>query len=133
MLLNANKKKVSELNSGLPDVISAIQTLLQDTTAVYVQKQQIDGYTQEVPISIKTKACIQPASQDLTILPEGQRKWKYLDMWCLPNLNLELDDIFWVRHQGYRILSKIDWKQYGFINYKIIEDYTDAPNITNNS
>jgi hypothetical protein len=132
-IINARDKKVSELNSGLPDVIAAIATLLQDVSAVYVQKQQIDGYTQEVPICVQTKACIQPmGDEQLKILPEGQRSWKYFYVWSLKNFDLATDEIFWIKSKGYRILDKTNWNDYGYIQYSCIEDYTDAPNITNN-
>jgi hypothetical protein len=130
-IINAKDKKVSDLNSALPDVMAAVQELLRDTVVVCVQKQQIDGYTQEVPVSIQTKACIQPGSaEQLKIMPEGQRAWKYAAIWTLPNVNLLLDDVFWINDQGYRILDKTNWSRYGYIQYDCIEDYTEAPNVT---
>ena len=78
MIQNAKDKKLSQLQSGLPDVSAAVMELLQPVKAVFMQKQQIDGYTQEIAVKVDTKASIQPLSpQALKMLPEGQRAWKY--------------------------------------------------------
>jgi len=59
-IVNACNKNLNELASGLPDVGASIMEVLQPVVATYVEKQQIAGYTQEITISLPTKASIQP-------------------------------------------------------------------------
>jgi hypothetical protein len=129
MIQNASNRKTRDLASGLPDVGASIQILLQPVVATYIQKQQISGYTQEVSCSMDTKASIQPwSAEQLKMLPEGQRSWKYFTIYALANLNLATDEVFTIYEKSYRILDRTDWSDYGFIEYNTIEDYdSDSP------
>jgi len=134
MIQNAKDKRLSQLQSGLPDVSAAVMELLQPVKAVFMQKRQIDGYTQEIAVRIDTKASVQPLSpQALKMLPEGQRAWKYFTVFCLNNVNLKPDEVFWINGKGYRIQDKSDWSQFGYFKYTCVEDYDDAPNVTNDN
>ncbi len=126
-IMNARDKSVNELSSALPNVGESIQELLQSVIATYIQKQQINGYTQEVLITILTRASIQPfTAQQLKIMPEGQRKWRYFTVYTQKNLDLQPDEIFAIKGINYRILGKTDWSDYGFFQYDTIEDYQDV-------
>ena len=131
MIDNACNKKLKDLSSAVPNVGAAVMELLMPCRAVYVLKQQISGYTQEVLIDVITKVSIQPNPQLLKMLPEGQRKWKTYTIFALSNLDLEPDEVFTINYMKYRILAKTNWKEYGFIEYSTVEDYhMDAPDPT---
>jgi len=123
-IINACRKSISELSSGLPDVGASVMEVLQPVVATYIQKQQIAGYTQEILIEINTKVSIQSMSPaTLKMMPEGQRGWDYNTVFALSNLNLKLDEVFTIKGKNYRILGKTDWKEFGFIEYNTVEDY----------
>ena len=123
-IINAYRKSVMDLASGLPDVGAAIMEILMPVKASYIQKQQIAGYTEEILIEVDTKVSIQSIdAQQLKMLPEGQRGWNNFTVFALSNLDLKLDQVFTVKGKDYRILAKTDWKEYGFIEYRTTEDY----------
>jgi hypothetical protein len=125
-IVNARDKKVSELSSALPDVGAAVQELLMVVVVEKMQKQQIDGYTQEIPVAIHTKVSLQPfTAQQLNIRPEGQRQWRWFTAYTLNNLDLQPDDIIRIKGVRYRIMEKFDWREYGYYRYNVIEDYID--------
>ena len=69
--------------------------------------------------------------QQLKMLPEGQRSWKNYTIYALSNLDLEPDEVFTINYIKYRILAKIDWVEYGYIEYSTVEDYKmNAPDPT---
>lgn len=126
-IVNAKDKKTNDLSSGLPDVAGAIDVILQPTRAVIVQKQQIAGRTQEVPIEISTKASVQPfTAQQLSIKPEGLRAWKWFSIFCLRNADLKPGDAFIIKGMRYKIMEKYDWSAYGYFKYDAMEDYQDV-------
>jgi hypothetical protein len=131
-IINARNFATSDLASGLPDVAASIQEVLQGVKASYIQKQQINGYTQETLIEVITKVSIQPLTpQQLRMLPEGQRKWRYFTVFALKNLDLQPDEVFTIKGRNFRIQDKKDWKEFGFIAYNTIEDYNlNAPDPT---
>ena len=131
--MNAKDRKLSEMTSALPDVSAAVQEILQPITIVLVQKQQVNGYTQEIPRSFKTRASIQPIAQTLSMSPTGQRAWKRFNVYIERNIQLIPDDVFWIRGQGYRVMDKVDWKEFGYLKYECVEDYSDAPDVTNSN
>jgi hypothetical protein len=51
-IVNAKDKKLSDLASSVPDVLAAVQELLQPTIAIIIEKQQIAGHTREIRIEI---------------------------------------------------------------------------------
>jgi hypothetical protein len=123
-IINAKNFNTSRLSNAMPNVAEAIMELLRPVIATVIEKQQIAGRTEEIPINITTKASIQPLkAQDLDIRTEGQRSWKYYTIFALSNLNVKPDNIFIIHGVTYRVLSKADWKEYGFIRYDTIEDY----------
>jgi hypothetical protein len=133
-IINACNRSIGNLSSGLPDVGAAIMEILMPCKASYVQKQQVSGYTQEVLIEIITKVSIQPSDEPLNITNVGERIWKHFTIYALNNLDLNPDEVFTIKGINYRIMSKKDWKEYGFIHYETVEDFKmSAPDPTEGS
>ena len=123
-IINAKKYKIGQNSSDLPDVSDGVSCFMQPTTVEIIRKEQVDGYTQEEKTCVKTMAVRQPYSaEQLAIRPEGQRSWKWHTIHCLPNLILKTDDIVNIHGIHYRIMQKTDWKDYGYIQYEVVEDY----------
>ena len=124
MIQNGKDLPLGLASSGLPDVSGAVDMLLQPVSIGVVQKRQVDGYTQEVTTYFDTKACRQPFSpRKLEVLPEGERSWRWETLWTLPNLVLKPDDVIYYRGIRYRVMSRLNWSEYGFYEFNILEDY----------
>jgi hypothetical protein len=67
-----------------------------------------------------------PTGQQLMMKPEGQRRWNTETVYTDTDIDLKVDDkiIFdCADSQRFRIIDKTDWKDYGFIEYKLQSDY----------
>ena len=124
MIKNAKDKKVYELDNALPDMSEAVMDFLQPIVLKKINKQQVNGYTQEIEIPIQTSAVVIPMSGDMAIKMEGERTWRWSTMYCLSDLIFATDDVILYRHTRYRIMHRMDYSQYGYVSYEMIEDYT---------
>jgi hypothetical protein len=125
MIKDASKKSIKE-SLDMPDVSDAVMSLLQPMKVGIVQKQQIGGLTQEIPIYVDTFAVKQPFSaQRLDIKPEGQRSWRWFTLHSLKDLVLKLDDIIILAEIKYRVMQKYDYAEYGFYQYEIAEGFQE--------
>jgi len=64
-------------------------------------------------------------TQRLLIKPEGERRWKWFQMYTTQELMLA--DVVQA-HDGktYRVMSKDDWNQAGYFSYEL----TEGPNVS---
>jgi hypothetical protein len=123
-MINASKRKLSDL-PALPDVSGSISMFLQKITLGIVTKKQVSGLTQEKIEYICTQAVRQAFSaQQLVLRPEGERAWKWYTIHMLADYILKTDDIIILHGMRMRIMEKLDYKEYGYIEYHAIEDYT---------
>lgn len=123
-IINANKFKINQGSSDLPDMSDGVLGFLQPTTVEIISQEQVDGYPQESKTTVRTMAVRQPfSSEQLSMKPEGARSWKWHTLHCLPNLILKTNDIVSIYCVPYRVMEKTDYKEYGYIEYHIIEDY----------
>lgn len=125
MISNGKDRPLSaSFSSGLPDVASAVTQNLQPVKIRVIKKTQIAGYTQETFTEIKTMASRQPMrDEEIVIKPEGQRSWTWEKVHSLPDLNLKLDDIFIWNDIRYRVMSRRNWAQYGYVEYEVVSDF----------
>lgn len=122
MIQSAGKKTLKVTTFG-PDVSSSVSSILSSIRIGIVEKTQINGKTQEIPIYRDAVANIQPMKQQMAIRKEGERSWKWFELYALPDLDLKTDDIVVLFGIGYRVMGKVDWKEYGYISYELIEHY----------
>lgn len=123
-ILNAKDRKLEDLGSGLPDVGYSVMQFLQTVKIGIIEKQQINGYTQEIINYIKTQAARQPLSaQELAIKAEGERSWKWEKIHTTPEVKLSTDDRIVFKGIPYRVMEKFDYTEYGFLEYHVVEDF----------
>lgn len=122
-LQRASKKRLSDL-TDLPDVSSGVMLFFQKLKVDIVRKEQVAGYTQEKTICRHTYGVRQPfTAQQLQIKPEGERTWIWHKLHCLPDLVLHVDDKITIRGSVYRVMTSTDYREYGYLEYDIIQDY----------
>ncbi len=128
MIMNGKDFKIGA-QSNLPDVSDALLDWFQNMTFDLITKAITDYDLTETATTISTKGVRQPFSaQQLSIKPEGQRAWKWETLHCLPNVKLNPDDIVVFNGVRYRVMEKLDYSEYGYLEYHIIQDYTAATN-----
>lgn len=127
MLQNAKDLTLPNNVGGLPQVGAAVEYLLQPVTVQVVTQQLINGYYQPLKNSIDTQASIQPMPQNLAIKMEGERNWNWSLIHILPNVDLQNNDFITLFGTTYKVMGRENWFQYGYIVYRVIESFSNAP------
>lgn len=112
-------------NSALPNMSNTIVGWFLNISFEYVERVQ-DGadWVETTKQVFNTKGVVQPPSmQELKIYPEGMRGWEWLQIHVLPDVDLPLNQF--IRYDGrlFKIMSKKDWRKYGYIKYVLLEAY----------
>ena len=124
-ILNGKDLSVTDAANSLPSPIASIQELLQPAILHVITKTQVDGYTQEVASIYNTYISKQPYNpQQLRILKEGERQWRWFSLWIMNDCILHPDDMVTLHGVNYRVMQKESWQEYGYSKYDVIEDYT---------
>lgn len=111
---------------ALPNLSAAVGAWAQKLQFVVVGKRLVDGLVEETYTTKSSRGTRAPLNQQrLEMKPEGQRHWKWEIIHATPSLMLEVDDIieFGSKRTRYRVMSRNDFAEYGFIEYEIVEDY----------
>lgn len=125
-IINGKDTPLDKAAVALPNVGGAVAGWMQKMTFGVVCKSQVDGFTQEIITPVETKGVKQPfTAEQLSLLPEGERSWKWFMIHCLPDVKLATDDRIVLDDVKYRVMAKEDWSEYGFLQYNIIEDFND--------
>lgn len=124
MIINrASKRPISESND-LPDMSAGIQMFFQKIVIEIVFKRNVDGYLKEETNTIKTQGVrVTQTSQQLAIKPEGERHWKWSNLFLVPGSKLEVDYIVKIQDVKYRVMQKKDNKEYSVTEYELLQDY----------
>ena len=124
-IMNARDKKMNDQISGQPDLSWAVDGWFESIFFVHVQTQLIDGFAQDILVPIKTRGTIQPMAQTLVNMrPEGERKWRWLTIHCVPDVKLSISDKIIVDEVAYRVQGLWYYRRNGFIIYDCGEDFT---------
>jgi hypothetical protein len=111
-------------NSNLPNMAATIQGWFLNITFEIVDRVMVgaDWQTQVVK-RVKTKGVVRPPKDNLEILPEGTWNWEWLEIHCLPNLNLQNNQF--IRYDGkvYKVMARKDYSKYGYIRYTVLEAF----------
>ena len=127
MITNGANKPLTNTFPNLPNVSSGMNGWFRPMTFTLVTKTMVDYVIVETLNEISFRGVWQAlGSNDLKILPEGQRNWSWWQVHSDISLDLKLDDIIFYQEIRYRVMKKIDHSGYGFYEYHIIRDYQDA-------
>jgi hypothetical protein len=123
-IINAKDKNLYETND-LPDVSGGVNMFLQSIKLGMITKKQIAGYTHEFVKYVYAKAVRQAfTTEQLILRPEGERSWKWYTLHMTPEFQLKTDDIIIIYDMRMRIMERLDYLEYGFIEYHAIEDFS---------
>ena len=116
-------------NSPLPNMSQTIVSWFQDITFNVVTRgltNDGDGvdWVPESVQTIQTQGVVRPPSdKDLKILPEGTWAWEWLQIHCLPNVQLDTNQYVEYENKRYKVMAKKDWSKYGYVRYTLLEAF----------
>jgi len=119
ILLNRNT------NAALPNMSETIKSWFLDIT-FEVEEKYLDGadWNFRTVQTINTGGVVRPPSdKDLKILPEGSWAWEWLQIHCLPNVQIETNHFVKYDGKRYKVMAKKDWSKYGYVRYTLLEAY----------
>lgn len=124
---NASDLKLYQHAGDVPDMSDAITNYFQPMIFTQLVKQVVNFQNVEVPTNTPFMGVIQPFTvQQLKMKDIGQRAWSWFTVHSSPALILAPDEV--IQYQGvqYRVMEKLDYKLYGYLEYHIILDYSGA-------
>lgn len=123
-IFNAGDRKLTQNPGTLPNMQSAVLDYFQPMMFTRIVKTVENFNVVEKPASYYFQGVRQPfTKQQLMMKPEGQRSWKWEMIHALPSLILNPDDIINFNNVTYRVMGKLDYAEYGYLQYEIVQDY----------
>jgi hypothetical protein len=113
-------------NAFVPNLRSAVLAWAKPTTIFIAAKKQRDFKTYETYYQYNLLLFRVPSSQNLEFKREGQRAWNEETIYTDTSLILNTDDIIYfesTESERFRIISKIDYKNFGYMQYEIKSDW----------
>ena len=108
----------------VPQMNGALQGWYQPMTFIQIGKFLDTGFVSEEGNPVNFRGVMMPYKpKQLDLKRQGQRKWKWWQLFCTPELQLNLDDAAKYLNGQFRIYSLEDWHQEGFMKYVLVEDY----------
>lgn len=127
ILKNAASIPLDQQSGSLPQVSDALYSWFQNMTFTTIVKTVVNFQVVETPTVLVTMGVKQPFTPEMLLIkPEGQRSWIWSTVHCLPNIELKPDDVITYLNIQYRVMQKLDWHEYGFYEYHLVEDYTGS-------
>ena len=111
----------------LPNMSNTLNSWFKKMTFTVVEKIVINFQIIEEGTEYNFMGVWQPfTSQQLMMKTEGQRSWKWFKVHAQTKLILAPDMVIEYSDAQYRVMSKSDYKEYGYVEYDLVEDFTGA-------
>lgn len=119
------KHSYKNVNKSLPNMSNTIKGWFLNIELLPVIRQLVGSDWVDIEQKpIKTKGVVRPPSdEDLKILPDGTWQWEWLQIHCLPNVDLPLNQFVIYNDVKYKVMYKKDYTPYGYIRYTILEAF----------
>lgn len=122
------KNRLLSANSGtVPNVSGALHGWMQPMTFTRVTTTIVDFQAREVGVDFSFMGVWQPfTAKQLQILPEKERSRSWFTLHAELGVVLDTDEV--VKYLGiqYRVMEKIDYTIYGYVEYHLVQDDTGA-------
>lgn len=127
---SASRLSITDTATVLPSLMAAVTTWFRPLVLGRVRKTVVDFEIKEYIHEVTCRGVIQPhGPRELKLKPEGQRSWNWQMLHTTPDVNLDTDEEFKIKGTPYRVMSKQDWSEYGYVQYELVQDYTKNPNV----
>lgn len=125
--MNGKNQTLKNSNSNLPNMPGTIQGWFLDITFKYVTRvidEDSADFAEETEKLIKTKGVVRPpSSKDLKLMPEGAWAWDWLQIHCLPDVELDTNQFVIYDGKRYKVMAKNDYSKYGYVRYTLLEAF----------
>lgn len=126
-LHNAKDVPLSSNPGTLPNMADSVANWFQLLVFEKVIKSIVNFQVVETTTPINFQGFVETnPKRTLVMATNGQRLWKVKTLFCWPTVQLAPDDVVIYEGVQYRIGATIDFKQYGYISYEILQDYVGA-------
>lgn len=124
MIKNASSIPLSANSGTLPNMQGAMLNWFQPMVATTIVKTVVAYKVVETLTNTNFQGVIQPFTpQMLEMKPEGQRSWIWKTLHCFPDLTLVPDEKATIQGVEYRIMQRLNYTEYGYLEYHLVEDY----------
>lgn len=114
------------INPSLPNMSETIKSWFLNITFEVIEREIGEGVDPVITVKeiINTRGVVRPPSdKDLKILPEGTWAWEWLQVHCLPDVQLNTNQFIRYDGKDYKVMAKKDWSKYGYMRYTILEAF----------
>lgn len=127
VISNAKDRPITPDGGTLPNLSSALLNWFMPMVFTRVKKETINFKVVETALNVNFQGVWQPLTKrELEMKPEGQRSWKWYRVFAVPALQLVPDEIIQFRGERYRVMSTLDYRDYGYVEYDLVQDFTGA-------
>lgn len=122
MIVNAKNKKIS--NGNLPNMSETIVGWFLPIRIGIVTREVVDFEQVETIKWVDTQGVVQQYhTENLVINKDGDRSWDWIQIHCLPDLQLENDNIILFKGIKYKIMNNNNYSDYGYMEYICCETF----------
>lgn len=123
-LHNASTVPLSSNPGTLPNMSDTVANWFQLCVFERVIKTIVNFQVVETttPVQFQGVVMTEP-KRKLVQDAHGQRRWRTKTVYAWPTLQLAPDDVVIYDNVQYRVGATLDYKQYGYIGYELMEDY----------
>jgi len=121
MISNAKNNSIG----NLPNMSQTILSWFQPITFITLTKTVNNNFQEVITeTETNTQGVVQPPKPEvIEIQPEGVRNWEWLEIHCLPNLQLNINEFIIYKGLRYKVMQKENYSAYGYMRYLILEAY----------
>ena len=108
----------------LPNMSSVIDQFTQEITLIKLTEVIDKGFVTYTEQEINFIGVVEPVKpENLKVRPEGERGWKYQEIYTTTEQNLKIAEKIKYAGTRYKIIEVNNYEAYGYFKYLIIEDY----------
>lgn len=124
-IVGASRLSYQDAIATTPSVRETVQGWVRPIVFGHVTTR-IDetGQATSITREVATTGCVQPMKpRELKIYAEGERAWGWYVLYVTADILLKADDKVTLRGTTYRVMDKMDWSEYGYVRYGLLEGY----------
>jgi len=126
-IVSAKNNPLFQTPGSLPNMSETLVDWFQPLTFFRVTKEVIDYRVVETLTEVTARGVRQPmTAQQLQIKPEGQRAWLWETIHAWPDTPLEVDEIISFNGVKYRVMQRLDWREYGYLEFHIVQQSSET-------
>ena len=122
-ILNGKSRNVYQTLT-VPRTEHVMKSWFRRIELIKIVKEVVDFEIVEREIAYMTKGVFLPLGLDeLEMKPEGQRDWRWSNLWIDASMVLISDDKISIDGKRFRVSGTALFTEYGYSLYHIVEDY----------